>query len=200
MRESPKKSQKRQELIQTIIEVVNRFGYENLTIRDICREASISIGTFYHYFDEKSDVVRILFKGIDDYFEDSVQPTFGNDELENILTFVSEYALYCHKSGVAITREISTAPLINTSRNYLSSQRRKLSIIIEGVVTRGQQKNQITRELSVAQIAQMVLVGMRGYAADWAKNEGSYDIVEAVKSHFIVFNKGIKPLDDYITD
>ncbi|RPF48762.1 TetR family transcriptional regulator [Hydrogenoanaerobacterium saccharovorans] len=191
MKENPKKNQKRQELILTIVEVVNRLGYENLTIRDICREANISIGTFYHYFNEKSDIVRILFKGIDDYFENSVLPSFGNDELKNILTFVCEYASYCDKSGVAITREISTAPLINASRNYLSNQKRKLSIIIEGVVFRGQQKKQITQDFTVEQIAQMVLVGMRGYSADWAKNQGAYDIVEAVKNHFIVFNKGI---------
>lgn len=192
MKESPKKAARRQELMSAIFEVVERLGYENLTIRDICRETGISIGTFYHYFEEKSDVVRILFKGIDDYFVSHVLPSLVDDEVENILIYVREYASYCHRSGVLVSREIATAPLRNAERNYLSDKQRQLSIIIRDIVRRGQEKGQITTQFSVEELSRMVLVGMRGYNADWAKQNGVYDIVEATVSHFKVFTKGIR--------
>lgn len=192
MKESPKKTAKRQELMMSIIDIVNNNDFEKLTIRDICNQAGISVGTFYHYFEEKSDIVRILFICIDDYFENNVVPRFVEDELENILIFVTEYAKYCHKSGVPINKVISTAPLMDLNKDYLSNKTRRLSKIIKNVVTRGQEKGQITKEMECDDICRIVLVGMRGYCADWAKCNGNYDIVTSVGLHFKTVLKGLK--------
>lgn len=192
MKESPKKTAKRQELMMSIIGIVNNNDFEKLTIRDICNQAGISIGTFYHYFEEKSDIVRILFICIDDYFENNVEPNFIDDELENILTFVTEYAKYCYKSGVAVDKIISTAPLMDLNKDYLSNNTRRLSKIIKEVVLRGQEKGQITKEIPCEEICRIVLVGMRGYCADWAKCNGNYDIQNAVKLHYKMVVKGLR--------
>lgn len=191
MKETKKRSLKRQEIMDCIMEIVNKEGYESLTIRDICKKANISIGTFYHYFEEKSDILRVLFKGIDDFFENEVVGQFGEDSLKNILIFVKNYASYCVKSGVKINKEIATAPLNNMDKSYLSSNR-SLSTIIHQVVLEGQDKEQITMKYSAQQIAQMVLVCMRGYCADWSKCNGSYDLEQAIELHFKVLAEGLR--------
>lgn len=191
MRESKKKAARRQELVTRLTEIIERRGYENLTIRDICREAEISIGTFYHYFNEKSDLVSMLFTGIDCYFYEDVEPAFGDDELENIRRFTRSYAQYCVKSGVETCRVINCTPMLHVERDYLSS-RRGLSVIMERLVERGREKGQITKAPPVEEIVRMVLVGMRGYCSDWAKRGGSYDMVEAVEQHFLILTRGLR--------
>ena len=48
-------------------------GYEETTIRQICREAGIAIGTFYTYFSTKSDLLKSLYEVSDSYFTPCIQ-------------------------------------------------------------------------------------------------------------------------------
>ena len=41
-------------------------GIENTTIRDICAEANVSIGSFYHHFDGKDELLSIFSNKMDD--------------------------------------------------------------------------------------------------------------------------------------
>lgn len=40
--------------------MVVEIGYDNMTIRGICDEVGIAIGTFYHYFSMKELLTRIM--------------------------------------------------------------------------------------------------------------------------------------------
>ncbi|MCW6071193.1 TetR/AcrR family transcriptional regulator [Clostridium botulinum] len=38
-----------------------RKNYEELNIRDVCKNCNIAIGTFYNYFSSKDHLVREIF-------------------------------------------------------------------------------------------------------------------------------------------
>lgn len=48
-----------------ILEVARKIaidkGFENLTVRDICKEAEISVGAFYHHFSAKEELIDESF-------------------------------------------------------------------------------------------------------------------------------------------
>lgn len=194
MKTNVKHAAKKQAIMDTATSMMEDRGYLNITVRDICAEAKISVGTFYHYFNEKDELVVELFRGIDNFFRNEVEPAFTDNELQNILIFAENYALYCQRSGVEVNKKISCAPMNNTAEDYLSDKR-LLAVIMDGVVTRGQAKGQITREFAPREIRQMVLVMIRGYCSDWAKRAGSYDIVEATHNHMTLFIRGLVPLE-----
>lgn len=54
-----KGKQSRQNIIQAAITLIKEKGYEQTTIPDICRSANIAIGTFYHYFKSKDEIITI---------------------------------------------------------------------------------------------------------------------------------------------
>jgi AcrR family transcriptional regulator len=51
---------RRQELIDAAWRCVDRVGYHNLTIDDVCEEANLSKGAFYTYFKQKLDLLVAL--------------------------------------------------------------------------------------------------------------------------------------------
>ena len=69
-----KKSQETKEKIfRAAKKILRKSGYEKLSIKNICEEAGVSNGSFYHHFKTKDDLLSY-------YIED--QPTMGPDLLE----------------------------------------------------------------------------------------------------------------------
>jgi len=57
---SEAREQRRQELIDAAWRCVAKSGYHNLTVDDVCAEASLSKGAFYTYFSQKLDLLVAL--------------------------------------------------------------------------------------------------------------------------------------------
>lgn len=181
---------RKQELFTQISELINQEGYENLTIRYICKRLAISTGTFYHYFPDKDDLVFALFSDIDDYFEHEVTQLFTEDEIKNLITYCVHYGIYIIQHGVETCRCISVAPL-KANNNYLN-ENRQIYVILSGLLNRGQEKGQLKLTLSVADTTRMILVLMRGYSADWAKQNGCYDLPNALSDFITLFSTSLR--------
>lgn len=44
------------------LSLMDQVGYENLSIRDICKEAKISVGKFYNYFKNKQELLNYFYE------------------------------------------------------------------------------------------------------------------------------------------
>ena len=47
----------KQKLIDTTVELIKKYGADSITVRNVCEEAGLSIGTFYHHFQSKDDLL-----------------------------------------------------------------------------------------------------------------------------------------------
>ncbi len=53
-----------QKILQTTIALLKTKTYEDITIKDICREAEISRQTFYNYFKSKDEIFKVFFRNL----------------------------------------------------------------------------------------------------------------------------------------
>ena len=75
------------------IELMEKNGYENIKIEDICKKAKVSVGSFYNYFKSKSDILNEIFKRADNYFESEVIDNLKSiNSLDKIIEF---FTLLC---------------------------------------------------------------------------------------------------------
>jgi AcrR family transcriptional regulator len=84
-----KQIQRRSEIISKVMKLTEKTPFEELSIRDICEGTGISVGSFYHYFKEKSDLVCGLMELIDDYMEGQVLPQLTNASAFENLRIIS---------------------------------------------------------------------------------------------------------------
>lgn len=190
MKTETKFEKRKQELFTQISDLIQRDGLSNLTVRYICQELKISTGTFYHYFPEKGDITRILFSGIDHYFETEVLSELGDDEATNLIIFAKGYATFIEMNGVEASRNISVAPFKNKEKQYLAEGRSIFKVLYE-IVERGESKGQLKFDKSPLEVARMIMILLRGYCSDWAKCDGDYDIVEELTSFMTLFVKAL---------
>ena len=68
-----KSKETKERIFQAAKKILQKNGYENLSIKNICEEAGVSNGSFYHHFKTKDDLLSY-------YIED--QPNMNSDMLE----------------------------------------------------------------------------------------------------------------------
>ena len=52
----------RQRIIDATVSLIKSKGADKLTVRSVCKEADVSIGTFYHYFRDKDDLMMFFVR------------------------------------------------------------------------------------------------------------------------------------------
>ena len=52
----------RKKIIDAAVALIRTKGADAVTVRSVCREADLSIGTFYHYFRDKDDLMMFFLR------------------------------------------------------------------------------------------------------------------------------------------
>lgn len=93
LKNSPR-AQKTEQTKARILEVGTRllrlYGYDNTSIRQICEEAQVTTGTFYHLFDSKEALLEIVLSEVNRYYPISDIGSVKDDPYLLIDTYISE--------------------------------------------------------------------------------------------------------------
>lgn len=97
MPETVRSENRKQEFLQTALELFYEKGYEHTTIQDIIDHLSVSKGAFYHYFKSKEDVIVAIARGYTDRAVNIMETIISRtdlsavDKLNEILRSVNEF-------------------------------------------------------------------------------------------------------------
>ena len=169
-----KQTNRRREIIDTIIPLLEERSFEEISVEDICKAADISVGSFYHYFEKKSDILAGLFTRIDSFMERDVYPLLKKrDEIENLRIFASNWLKYIEGTGLEHSRLIAT---IDTTDLTLSGEKRSSAEVLEKIMQRGQEKGQVTAGQPPQELAELFMIALRGLSKDWTSRSAAYSL------------------------
>lgn len=105
-RQQQKSRETREKIFQAAKRILQKEGYEELSIKNICEEAGVSNGSFYHHFKTKDDLLSY-------YIEEQPQIDPGLLELpgsvagvkKGIIQVYMNYVRYCRQLGVEFMAE-----------------------------------------------------------------------------------------------
>ncbi len=162
----------RNRIYNAAVELMERKGFDNITIAEISRAAGVSIGAFYHYFESKNDILAEIFYRADEYFSTQVAPRLGEKPVpEQILEFFDHYARFNVASGVAMVRQ-----LFNPRVRFFAWEDRPMLALLRELIRKGQERGEIRADMSPEEMVRFLFVVARGVVFDWGLREGSYDL------------------------
>ena len=99
-----KQKLKSQETKERIFEatkaILQKSGYENLSIKNICEEAGVSNGSFYHHFKTKDDLLSYYVVAQPSMTSELSDLPQDKEEAKNAIVEVYRtYATYCKELG-----------------------------------------------------------------------------------------------------
>ena len=177
MAELSKKAQRtREHLLDTSLKMMRENGYQSVTVRDVCTEADVSIGTFYSYFPSKSDLFLDIYKRADDYFTDTVAGKIrGNNAKDRIVDFFGYYAQLNVDTGTELL-----GVLYNPENSWFTKQRPMQNVLLQ-IVSAGLEKKELVSDMSEAQIVDYLFTIARGCCYNWCIYGGTTDLVAQIK-------------------
>ena len=162
------------------VELLEKNGYENIKIEDICKKAKVSVGSFYNYFESKSDILNEIFNRADNYFEfEVIHNIKSTNSLEKIVEFFTYYADYNEIVGIDAMKQ-----LYKFNNKLFIAEGRYMQSSLEDIISKGQSKSEISKNMTVDEISKYLFIAARGIAYDWCLHDGEYDIKEFMHNYF----------------
>ena len=154
------------------INLMDRKGFENITIADISKEAGVSVGAFYHYFTSKNDILAEIFYKADEYFSTQVMNKLRGETIaEKIVEYFDHYAKFNVSSGVELTQQLFNPKI----KFFLKKDRPMLTILLD-LIQEGQERKEIRADEDPEELSRFLLVMARGVVFEWSLYDGSYDL------------------------
>lgn len=169
----------RDRIYKSAIYLMKTKGYENFTVSEVCRDAGVSVGSFYSYFVSKNDILVEIFRKADDYFKDTVEEKLlkGNG-LEEIILYFRYYGTYVSITGKDLQKQLFSPK----SKMYATSGRYMIDLL-RRVVLRGQEIGDVTTGMTTDEIVEFLLIAARGVSFDWCVKEGGYDVIAQTEDY-----------------
>lgn len=170
-----KSKETKERIFQAAKRILQKCGYEELSIKNICEEAGVSNGSFYHHFKTKDDLLSYYIEDQPSIDPDRLElPKNKEDAKETIIHVYLNYVKYCKELGVEFMAGYYTPhnqalnPTIRTERPYPI-------VTVQHYLERALEANAIQLNLKIEEITTDIRMIVIGNVFEWAMRNGDAD-------------------------
>lgn len=179
-------------LVKSIIQLSREKGYEKVTIRDICKRADISTGSFYHHYDSKEDLAKDAYYHIDKIILCKFSE-IGNQESsrENLYSILEIYLKYVEEEIGMLIKTYYNLLLKETSISAFAPERPYYKQL-KKILTECANDGYISQTEDFTALTEYCIRFLRGLLFDWSLHNGQYHLVDQFEKDFQHFINGLK--------
>ncbi|MDP4172113.1 MAG: TetR/AcrR family transcriptional regulator [Bacillota bacterium] len=171
--------QTKSKIYETAIELMKAKDFQDITIEEICGNAGVSVGAFYHYFSSKNDFLIEMYSRADHYFLEEVNQKLNSAQpIEKIIEFFDVYAKYNDMIGISTMKQ-----LYHANNHLFITKGRGMQNVLEDIIADGQQKGEILQEMSPEAITEYLFIAARGVTYDWCLHDGQFSLIEQMQQY-----------------
>lgn len=173
-------NQTKDNIFTAATELFNELGFENVTIREICKRAGVALGTFYLHFKSKHEILYNVYKKADDIYEHD-QISLRND-LDTFAKIIELIRMQLSMASIFHLKSDAIKQLyiyqLESDNTYFLSEDRKFYKQLHRIVADAQSRGEIRQDISSHDICWRILRFSRGLIFDWCIHSGEYNIVD----------------------
>jgi AcrR family transcriptional regulator len=183
-----KSKETKERIFQAAKNILQRSGYEALSIKNICEEAGVSNGSFYHHFKTKDDLLSYYIEAQPTINPELLDlPQNKEDAKRAIVEVYLNYVSYCKELGVEFMagyytpRNQALNPDIRTERPYPI-------VTVQKYLEKAVDANAISLNLSIQEVVTDIRMLVIGNVFEWSMRNGEVDFAENMKrsiSHYL---------------
>ena len=177
---TPKSKDTKNRIISTAYELFRDHGFHNTSIEQITKAAHCSVGTFYHYFNSKEALLIVWVENYDaeykEWFEQINPEMHTLEKLDELNKLVFELI---EARGDVDATALVYAHIMQFRRDFYNIERdRYYNRLLQNLLREGQNKGEISKEISYIELAKMCYAAQRGVIFEWCLASGSYSLKE----------------------
>lgn len=183
-----KSKETKERIFQAAKRILQKEGYDSLSIKNICEEAGVSNGSFYHHFKTKDDLLSYYIENqptVDPELLDL--PQNNADAKEAIIGVYLNYVQYCQELGVDFVAGYYT-PLNQALNPVIRTERPYPIVTVQKYLEKAVNANAIQLNLPVRDVVTDIRMIVIGNAFEWALRKGETDFSQNMQrslSHYL---------------
>ena len=169
-------------------------GYENTTIEDIIFESGTSKSSFYHYFESKDALLGSLAYLFDEKYEELEDDICFDDDCVDILLFLNRklFEMVENIVDLELMKRLYSTQLVTRNEKQLLDHNRVYYRLLRKIVIAGQERDRITKAMSVNEIVKYYAFCERALIYDWCLCNGDYSLSDSASKLMPFFMKRIE--------
>ncbi len=181
----------RSKLLAATMKLSKEKDYENLTVREICKQAGVSNGAFYHHYQTKDQLVLEAFLDFDDAITPEMMETCDNLQPLEALWYIFDNYIEYIVQNVGCAMGAYYRLLLKKEQEGYRDPRRVFLAQIEKHCQRCQNCGIFLKNNSAQELMELFSRSLRGIIFDWCLCRGSYDLKQQMKQDIGFLIKGL---------
>ena len=195
-RQQVKSNATREKLLKAVDKLIKQYTYDSITVRNICDMANVSIGSFYHHFQTKENLLSIYLA--EDYLEFSNEYFTQKKNLDEydligkIIEIFKSCAVHCYERGyefVSSFQSVKNKGLLPSPKdNYMNTS--VFSPFFQQsveILNQGKQENLLIEDVDTIKVAYDLCILCHGFLYNWCVSEGELDFEGLIDRIFISY-------------
>ena len=184
----------KRQLYQCAMKLFRERGFDRVSVDEIVREAGMAKGTFYIYFNTKSDIILEMLRQYDTYY-DQIMAGLPDDlsidqQMEEIVKGACRFTE--EVIGLDLIRVLYVKQLTEGQEHPgLLNEDRALFRILSELLTEGQRAGVYDPALDVPDTTRLILHGIRASFFEWCSGRGQFDLTQECLYFLHTFCRGI---------
>ncbi|MCP4136806.1 MAG: TetR/AcrR family transcriptional regulator [bacterium] len=164
-------------ILEVASELFRDRGYDTVKVTDICKDANISVGAFYHHFKSKEDIINQGYREVDLLLQERLEDLTFSSARDGIYKIFDEYCSILDELGHNFVT-MSYRLFIGKRSSFLLSRDRYLHKIMIDVISDGLDKGEIVSRFSKEETYDILFRFFRGDLFNWCLHNGTYSLKE----------------------
>lgn len=184
----------REQLINASINLFGRYGYRDVSIDSITKEASVTKGSFYYYFADKESLLYLIHDQFISYELDRAIQAYESSDgpKEKLVRFIEDLltSIAIYKPNVTIFFR-DRHFLSKENMNLIKQKRDQYESILIQILEDGRQQGVF--EFDNSKIAALGIFGMCNWVYQWFHPDGGLSISDIAQQFVGLITQGIVP-------
>ncbi|MCG8687451.1 MAG: TetR/AcrR family transcriptional regulator [Desulfobacterales bacterium] len=171
--------------------LMEKRGFESVTVDEICKLAGVAKGGFYHHFPNKGELIMEVYRKIDSDFIKAVGELSADISLRERIIFSNCFiAKIANEKGPEFCKEVYKGQL-DWGTNFFLSKNRPIYQDIFSSTEKYLDAVETSGLPSAQDITKMLILAARGVVYDWILERGAYDIESFMRQTIELLYDGI---------
>ena len=175
--------EKKLKIYRITMKMFSEYGYEQTTIRDICKEAGITTSTFYNFFGDKDGVLlqfyyEMLEKGAK-YLD--LTPLNLKTPYQSICNFFMSTAAFMDSFSKDVARQATFAAPKLVRGNYKTLPPDNANKAIEAFLEEGKRYGTVSKATDSKKTAEYLIMSASGLSSYWINQDDDRSYMDIAK-------------------
>lgn len=161
---------------EAAMKLLKNTSYDLIKVTDICKEANVSVGTFYHYFESKDIMIISSYSSIDSLIIENFENKSFDSYIDAVIGLNNSEATIVASLGYNFTIN-SYIQILMDENQYTISPNRLVHLKLLELLNLALHNNEIM-DTDIYELSEYINRTARGNIFDWCLKRGETNLVD----------------------